>query len=96
MRRPACISWTPAARGSFDVTVRATNGVAPDATQTFAITVAADPSRAGAAVVERERRRLRLPDGAPDDRERRLCCCWRRSLSRVRAKFAFASVAGKK
>lgn len=36
------ISWTPAAAGGFPVTVRAANGVVPDATQTFTITVAAD------------------------------------------------------
>jgi glucose/arabinose dehydrogenase len=36
------ISWTPAATGSVSVAVRAANGVAPNATQSFAIAVAAD------------------------------------------------------
>lgn len=36
------IAWTPTAAGAFDVVVRASNGVAPDATQSFTITVAAD------------------------------------------------------
>ena len=33
------ISWTPAATGSFAVTVVATNGVSPDATQSFTVSV---------------------------------------------------------
>lgn len=36
------ITWTPAAAGSFAVTVRAANGVAPDALQSFTIVVAPD------------------------------------------------------
>jgi MYXO-CTERM domain-containing protein len=36
------ISWTPASVGSVAVTVRATNGVAPNATQSFNIAVSAD------------------------------------------------------
>ena len=36
------ISWTPGAGGSFNVTVGANNGVMPNATQSFVITVAAD------------------------------------------------------
>jgi hypothetical protein len=36
------IAWTPAASGSFPVVVTASNGVAPDATQTFTIVVGAD------------------------------------------------------
>jgi MYXO-CTERM domain-containing protein len=35
------ITWTPGAPGSFPVTVRAANGVAPDAAQRFAIEVSA-------------------------------------------------------
>jgi len=33
------IEWTPSAVGDFDVTVNASNGVSPDATQSFSITV---------------------------------------------------------
>ncbi len=33
------ISWTPSSVGDFDVTVKASNGVNPDATQSFTITV---------------------------------------------------------
>ncbi len=33
------VSWTPPAPGSFPVTVRAANAVAPDATQSFTVTV---------------------------------------------------------
>ncbi|MCZ7645375.1 MAG: PQQ-dependent sugar dehydrogenase [Planctomycetota bacterium] len=33
------IQWTPGADGSFDVTVRASNGVAPDAEQSYALVV---------------------------------------------------------
>lgn len=36
------ITWIPAAAGSFAVTVRAANGVAPDALQSFTIVVAPD------------------------------------------------------
>jgi len=36
------ISWTPTATGNFNVTVRAQNGVAPDATQSFTIVVSPD------------------------------------------------------
>jgi glucose/arabinose dehydrogenase len=36
------ISWTPAAGGTANVTVVASNGVMPDATQSFTITVSAD------------------------------------------------------
>ena len=36
------ISWMPAATGNFNVTVMATNGIAPNATQTYAITVSPD------------------------------------------------------
>jgi glucose/arabinose dehydrogenase len=36
------VTWAPAALGSFSVTVAATNGVLPDATQSFAIAVGAD------------------------------------------------------
>jgi glucose/arabinose dehydrogenase len=36
------ISWTPSSTGNFDVTVRAANGVQPDATQSFTITVNPD------------------------------------------------------
>ncbi len=36
------IAWTPTAAGSFSVTVRASNGSLPDATQTFTIVVTAD------------------------------------------------------
>jgi hypothetical protein len=35
------IAWTPAATGDYDVTVQASNGVTPDATQSFTIHVAA-------------------------------------------------------
>ena len=39
------ISWTPAALGEFDVVVIASNGVSPDASQSFTITVAgAEPT----------------------------------------------------
>ncbi len=38
------ISWTPTSTGTFSVTVRATNGVSPDATQPFSIIVSADQS----------------------------------------------------
>ena len=34
------IQWTPSAAGNFDVTVKAANGVSPDATQSFTINVA--------------------------------------------------------
>ncbi|HEV8593999.1 MAG TPA: putative Ig domain-containing protein, partial [Thermoplasmata archaeon] len=40
------ISWTPAGPGSFGVTVRASNGVLPDATQSFTITVNANTAPA--------------------------------------------------
>ncbi len=41
------ISWTPTTPGSAEVRVRAANGVSPDATQTFTITIQADaPPRA--------------------------------------------------
>src|SRR3989339_781410 len=33
------IQWTPTSAGNFDVTVNASNGVSPDATQSFSITV---------------------------------------------------------
>src|SRR6185295_6318632 len=33
------IAWTPSTGGSFPVTVKAANGVSPDATQSFSITV---------------------------------------------------------
>jgi glucose/arabinose dehydrogenase len=36
------ISWTPPATGTFNVTVRAANGVLPDATQPFTVTVGPD------------------------------------------------------
>ncbi|MBA3685406.1 MAG: PQQ-dependent sugar dehydrogenase [Planctomycetes bacterium] len=36
------INWTPGATGTVTVTVRATNGVAPDATQSWQLVVAAD------------------------------------------------------
>ena len=36
------ITWQPASTGGFAVSVRATNGVAPDAVQSFTLTVAAD------------------------------------------------------
>ena len=35
------IQWTPSSTGNFNVTVKAANGVAPDATQSFTINVAA-------------------------------------------------------
>ena len=33
------ISWTPTASGDYDITVNASNGVTPDAAQTFTIHV---------------------------------------------------------
>jgi glucose/arabinose dehydrogenase len=36
------VAWTPTALGSFPVAVAATNGILPDATQSFAIAVGAD------------------------------------------------------
>ncbi|RYZ43010.1 MAG: hypothetical protein EOO71_05420 [Myxococcaceae bacterium] len=36
------ITWTPSSAGSFDVTVRASNGVAPDADQSFTLTAKVD------------------------------------------------------
>ena len=41
-RDSGSITWTPAAAGSFMVAVRASNGVAPDATQRFVLEVSGD------------------------------------------------------
>jgi MYXO-CTERM domain-containing protein len=41
-RTTGLISWTPTAVGAVEVTVRASNGLAPDAEQSFAVSVKAD------------------------------------------------------
>ena len=33
------IQWTPSSSGNFNVTVKAANGISPDATQSFTINV---------------------------------------------------------
>ena len=45
------IQWTPVAEGAYDVTVRAANGVTPDALQSFSIAVAAAPPSTPPAIV---------------------------------------------
>ncbi len=45
------IQWTPASAGNFNVTVKAANGVSPDATQSFIIAVAAGSKHMSAGII---------------------------------------------